>query len=221
MPTTTGLTRADCVKLMIEESADLADFLEGLEPRDWDVDSLCQGWKVRHVVSHMAVGHTMSMGSFLMAVVANRGIPQASNRLALNFGDARTPQEILSTFRAGTAGPPRGPAGFVTPVELFIDHMIHHQDIRRPLGRPRTIPTQRLVVALDALHRLGGQLRPRRRVRGLCLVAQDINHRVGEGAEVRGNAEALIMAAGGRAAALSDLDGPGVKTLAARLGAEA
>ncbi|HZN19626.1 MAG TPA: maleylpyruvate isomerase family mycothiol-dependent enzyme [Micromonosporaceae bacterium] len=222
MPATTALTRQDYVKLMIEESADLAGFLEGLDDSDWDVDSLCTGWKVRHVISHMAVGHTMPMGKFLAAVLAARGVvPRASYGLAVRFGDTHTPEQILAAFRAGTAGPPQGPARFVAPPELFIDHLIHHQDIRRPLGRPRDIPTHRLVAAVEALPRLNGQLKPKRRVRGLTLVAKDIDRRVGEGPEVYGPAEALVMCAGGRSAALDELDGPGVSTLAARLRAEA
>lgn len=222
MPATTRLTRRDLVQLMIEESADLADFLSGLDDQDWDAATLCAGWKVRHVISHMAVGHTMGMGPFLAAVAAARGsVPRASNTLALGFGDTHSPAEILAAFRTGTAGPPRGPAGFVAPVELFVDHLIHHQDIRRPLGRPREIPRHRLIAALDAVPKITGQLKSKRRVRGLALVAKDVDHRVGDGPEVYGSAEALVMCAGGRPAPLTELDGPGLGTLADRLRAEA
>ena len=58
-------------------------------------------------------------------------------------------------------------------------------------------------------------------MRGLTLVAKDIDRRAGEGPEVYGPAEALVMCVGGRSAALDELDGPGVSTLAARLRAEA
>ncbi|GAA4681481.1 maleylpyruvate isomerase family mycothiol-dependent enzyme [Phytohabitans rumicis] len=218
MTDTIRLTKADYVKLMIEESADLADYLADLAAPDWDAQTLCAGWRVRHVVSHMAVGHTMAMGPFLRTIVASRGVEQASHRLALRYGDSHSPAEILALFRAGTTDRPRGPAGFVAPAELFIDHLIHHQDIRRPLGHSRVIPAHRLATALDVLPRLGGLLKPRRRVRGLCLVAEDIGRRVGEGAEVRGTAEALIMCAGGRAAPLPELSGPGAAILASRIG---
>lgn len=219
MATMTRLTRDEYVQLMIEESADLSEFLAGLDAGDWDADTLCTGWKVRHVISHMAVGHTMPMGRYLGALLASGGaLPKTSYRLAMAYGDAHEPREILAAFRAGTAGKPKGPAAFVAPVELFIDHMIHHQDIRRPLGRPRDIPAHRLVAALEALPRLGGILKPNRRVRGLRLVAQDVGRQVGDGAEVYGPAEAIIMCAGGRHAALSDLKGPGVPVLAQRLG---
>ena len=34
-----------------------------------------------------------------------------------------------------------GIARTISKKEGFTDHLIHHQDIRRPLGRPRSIPT--------------------------------------------------------------------------------
>jgi uncharacterized protein (TIGR03083 family) len=212
------LTKGDYVQLMIDESADLADLLATLEPADWDADTLCQGWKVRHVISHMVVGHTMPTGRYLLALATSGGIAKNSNRLALAYGDTHTPAQILSAFRAGTSVPPKGPATFVAPPELFLDHLIHHQDIRRPLGLPREIPTARLAHAFDLVPRLGGILKPNRVVRGLTLVAADLDRRAGTGPEVYGSAEALIMCAGGRGAALADLKGPGVPALAARLG---
>jgi uncharacterized protein (TIGR03083 family) len=212
------LTKGDYVQLMIEESADFAGFLDTLEPSDWDADTLCRGWKVRHVISHMVVGHTMPTGRYMWALATSGGIAKNSYRLALTYGDTHPPKEILSAFRAATSVPPKGPAAFVAPAELFIDHLIHQQDIRRPLGRPREVPADRLGHAFDLLPRLGGILKPNRTVRGLTLVAADLDRRVGTGPEVYGPAEALIMCAGGRAAALPDLKGPGVATLAGRIG---
>jgi hypothetical protein len=48
-------------------------------------------------------------------------------------------------------------------------------------------------------------------------VATDLDWAYGEGPEVRGAGEALLMIMGGRRAAVPDLDGPGTATLAARL----
>lgn len=211
------LTKGDYVQLMIDESADLADLLGTLEPADWDAETLCQGWKVRHVISHMVVGHTMPTGRYMLALATSGGIAKNSYRLAVRYGDTHTPAQILSAFRAGTSSRPKGPATFVAPAELFLDHLIHHQDIRRPLGLPREIPADRLGHAFDLVPRLSGILKPNRVVRGLTLVAADLDRRAGSGPEVYGPAEALIMCAGGRGAALADLKGPGVATLAARL----
>jgi hypothetical protein len=95
--------------------------------------------------------------------------------------------------------------------------LIHQQDIRRPLGRPRDIPADRLVPALRTTL-FGPVLRGVLRVRDVRLVATDIDWSFGRGPEVVGTAEALLMAAAGRKAVVTELSGPGVPRLASRLG---
>jgi uncharacterized protein (TIGR03083 family) len=98
----------------------------------------------------------------------------------------------------------------------LVDGTIHHQDIRRPLGQPRTIPAERLQRVLEAVPsnpRLGAG----RRIRGLRLHATDIDWSHGNGPEVAGPGEALLMAITGRRSVVDELTGPGQPTLAARL----
>lgn len=78
---------------------------------------------------------------------------------------------------------------------------------------------ERLVASLDVLPRLGGFLKSKRHTRGLRFVATDIGHEVGDGAEVRGSAEALILAMSGRPVSLPELDGDGVDVLRSRIAA--
>ncbi len=95
------------------------------------------------------------------------------------------------------------------------DNMIHQQDIRRPLGMPRRIPSERLRTALD-FARYAPTIRGAWRARGVRLVADDLAWSHGRGPEVRGSGEALLMMMGGRRAALDDLSGPGQPKLAQR-----
>jgi uncharacterized protein (TIGR03083 family) len=96
------------------------------------------------------------------------------------------------------------------------DGLIHHQDIRRALGRPREMPFERLAPVLDfAL--MAPPLPARRNVRGLCLVATDLDWSHGSGEAVTGLGEALLMAVCGRADALPELAGPGLATLESRV----
>jgi uncharacterized protein (TIGR03083 family) len=98
----------------------------------------------------------------------------------------------------------------------LVDGTIHHQDIRRSLDRPRVVPPDRLeriLFLVPSNPRLGAG----RRIRGLGLRATDIEWRHGAGPEVTGPGEALLLAMTGRPAALADLEGPGLATLAARV----
>ncbi len=64
--------------------------------------------------------------------------------------------------------------------------------------------------------RTGSVLGNKDRIAGLRLVATDTDWSHGEGPEVRGPAEALLMATCGRRVALDDLQGPGLDTLRSR-----
>ena len=70
--------------------------------------------------------------------------------------------------------------------------LVHQQDIRRPLGRPRAIPADRLVPALRTT--LSAPCSGACCGSGTSGVATDLDWAFGRGPEVRGTAEALLMA---------------------------
>ncbi|HEX2737968.1 MAG TPA: DinB family protein, partial [Acidimicrobiia bacterium] len=131
-----------------------------------------------------------------------------------------TPAEIKENFaQLTTKEKPGGLARVIKTHERFTDHLIHQQDIRRPMNKPREIPRERLVAALDALPRIGGFLKSNQKAKGLRFVATDIDYTLGDGPEVRGPAESLILAISGRPVALPELEGEGLATLRERVGA--
>ena len=92
---------------------------------------------------------------------------------------------------------PRGLTAAFGGMIGLVDGTIHHQDIRRALGHPRAVPAARLTRILPLVPgnpRLGAG----RRIKGLHLVATDIDWQHGNGLEVRGTGEALLMAMTGR-----------------------
>ncbi|MEX2031706.1 MAG: maleylpyruvate isomerase family mycothiol-dependent enzyme, partial [Dehalococcoidia bacterium] len=154
------MAKHDYEQLMWAESQDLATFLGELDDGEFDRDSLCDGWRVRDVMSHMIVGHTTPMPTMLRAIARYRGnVPKGSFELSRQFGSAHTPTEIRGAWSdVARDHTRRGITRVITSKEGFVDHLIHHQDIRRPLARPRAIPGERLTAALDALPTIGGFL---------------------------------------------------------------
>jgi uncharacterized protein (TIGR03083 family) len=215
---TTG-TKDQFVVLTRDELGDLRALLHELTDAQWDRDSLCAGWKVRHVVGHLCLGSQISPWQLPAKTARFRfNVAKASSMLSFEYGEHHRRDELLDTFDWLAAHPGKPGLAKIVPVgEYFTDKLIHHQDIRRPLGLPREIPAERLVAALDALPKIGGFLKSRRTTRGLRLVATDLDHRVGEGPEVRGPAEALILAGSGRPVGLAELSGPGLPLLADRI----
>jgi uncharacterized protein (TIGR03083 family) len=207
--TTTLMTMAHA------ERADLADFLATLTPRDWQAPSLCSKWSVKDVVAHV-ISYEELGAVGLLKRFANGWIvlPDRVNQVGVDELAALSPQQLLEFLRNHLQ--PRGlTAGFGGMIAL-VDGTIHHQDIRRCLSRPRSVPADRLERVLGLVPgnpRLGAG----RRIRGLRLRATDIDWARGGGPEVTGPGEALLMAMSGRPAALADLSGPGVGILAKRV----
>ncbi len=196
--------------LVDDERRDLAQFLAGLSEADWDTDSLCTGWRVREVVAHLNWVPTVTRGAVFMPLLkAGWSVPKLSDRVAKERG-SRPVTELLGSF-AGTIGdrhvPPRS-----TTASVLADLFIHHQDIRRPLLRPRHVDEERLQVVLDRTI-----WEESTRCRGITIRAIDMDFEQGSGPVVQGLAEALIMTVSGRKSVLTELGGPGFEALAARL----
>lgn len=204
---------ADLMPMARAERADLADFLATLEPQDWEAPSLCTRWSVKDVVAHVISYEELGPLGLLKRFAKGRVV--RANQVGVDEFAKLTPQQLLEFLRGHLQ--PRGlTAGFGGMIAL-VDGTIHHQDIRRALDRPREVPPERLARILPLVPgnpRLGAG----RRIRGLRLRATDLEWTHGDGPEVTGPGEALLMAMSGRPAALADLGGPGHATLADRLG---
>ena len=195
-----------------QERTDLADFLSTLSSEQWDAPTLCEDWRVRDVVAHViSYDEITLLGAVARMARAGFSLDRSN---ALGLSASRDPGELLDALRRHLT--PRGlTAGFGGRIGL-LDCTIHHQDIRRPLGMPRDIPAERLRHALGFLPRAIALGTPRR-IRGLRLVAEDIDWAHGSGPEIRGTGEAVLMATAGRRCALDEVTGPGVAVLAGRV----
>ena len=121
--------------------------------------------------------------------------------------------QILEALRE--AAGERRPAPGSPPVSALAAVVIHGQDICRPLGMQRQVPVSHLRPVADFLPKTWG-FGTKRRIAGLRLVADDMDWTHGEGPEVTGPAEALVMVMAGRHTALADLSGEGKAMLALR-----
>lgn len=205
-----GGGRLDVLRLARDERADLAAFLATLSPRQWRAPTLCYGWRVRDVVAHVISYDDLSMRDLLTYVIQGRLRLGQVNAVALARYKACSPGELLELL-TGHLQPSGLPAALGGRVAL-VEGLIHHQDIRRPLGQPRVIPPERLLPALRTAliaPDIGGLWS----TRGVRLAATDIGFSAGWGPEVRGTAEALLMVIAGRRGVASELSGPGLRKL--------
>jgi len=197
-----------------DERSDLVALLEQLTPQQWETASLCPAWRVRDVAAHVFSYDELSRTDLVRAFLRGRLHPDRVNAICLAPYADQPPTELIALARRCVQ--PRGlPAGFGGGIAL-VDGMIHHQDIRRPLQLPRTIPPDRLRAALD-FAKTAPVIRGFWHRRGLRMIATDVDWSVGTGPEVRGPGEAILLAIAGRNAASDELSGPGTPTLRPRL----
>jgi len=204
----------DLMSLAERERASLLDLLSGLTAEQWVAPSLCSRWKVRDVAVHVVSYDELSKPALLAAFVRGGVRIDSVNDLVLRRYADLAPAEVIDMV--ARCRKPRGiTTGFRGGIALT-DATIHHQDIRRALGLPRTIPEDQLRRVLDFA--LTARMLPAaKNSRGLRLAASDIDWSTGSGLEVTGPAEALLMAMAGRPHALADLDGEGLEQLKARV----
>lgn len=207
----------DWTSLLWQQTTALADLLDSMDDPDLDRPSLCAGWDVRDVYGHMLLGHTTPMHRMLAMVVTYRGdLDKGSLERSRQLVAALTPADLRSRWRAVAENRvTKGVSRVIPSKEGFLDHFVHEQDVRRPLGLARPDDAALLRPALDAVVSVRSRLfAPAKRVAGLRLEATDLDWAHGSGPVVQGPAEALILGASGRSAALAELSGEGAARLA-------
>ncbi len=194
--------------MLAQERAELVSLLRTLSDEEWETPSLCAGWRVRDVVAHLQTD-TVSLTTYLGLSLRGRSPDRVNDLLVRQFSPL--PPATLTDRLAA----PAGWFGRLLPKLALADTFVHQQDIRRPLGRTRAVPPERLAAVLSHPDPFAN---PRRYTRGLRFTATDVDWSRGDGPEVRGPGEALALVMVGRPAALADLDGDGLPALRERLG---
>lgn len=197
------------------EREDLADFLGTLTPEQWDAPSLCEGWRVRDVVAHVISYDRLGALGLVKRFAQGRLLLSRVNQLGVAEMQSASPDELLAQLRRHTK--PRGLTSAFGDRVALVDGLVHHQDIRRPLGMPRQVPRERLEKALPFAV-IAPPLRVGWHVRGVRLVAADLDWAAGRGPEARGPGETLLMTIAGRRGVAQELTGPGKEILVQRLG---
>jgi uncharacterized protein (TIGR03083 family) len=200
-----------------DENRDFSAFLHTLSPEDWERPSLCDGWRVRDVGGHILYGQELKLWTLPWKLGRFGFSSDRSGRYySIQRAEGLSPEELVHDFdhRDPWAGTSK-----VFPDRLnLMDRLVHHQDIRRALGRPRDVPIERTAPLLPFLPKLGQVFRSKKRMRGLRFEATDTGWSWGDvrAPHVRGPAEAIVMSTLGRGQALSDCEGDGVAILKAR-----
>jgi uncharacterized protein (TIGR03083 family) len=198
-----------------EERLGLAERLAGLDEDQWNAASLCDKWRIRDVLAHVTAGAegAYGVGAVIGGMLRN-GL--SFSRWLAEDGRRRGDQDPATILQLlnNAAGNRKSPPGAPT-ISVLTDVMIHGQDICRPLGIERVLPEEHLIPVADFVQSTF-VFGAKKRTAGLRLQATDMDWSHGDGPEVTGPAEALVMTMAGRQVAFADLAGDGTAILASR-----
>jgi uncharacterized protein (TIGR03083 family) len=189
----------------------VADVLASLDERQWAAPTLCAGWTVRVLAGHLLQPMTVGFGRFLLTALRHRGdtdatVDDLARRLAQPPSRTSSSQRCAASRLCARTRPASGPLG------PFAETCVHLRDVARPLGLDADVPVHHWTHLLGYLvsPQAAPALVPPDRLAGLALHATDAPLvREAAAPPSRGPAEALAMAATGRADALAQLTGPG------------
>ncbi|TJZ80147.1 maleylpyruvate isomerase family mycothiol-dependent enzyme [Rhodococcus oryzae] len=190
------LTQEQIRPMIAAERTELADLLAGLPEAAWDSPTLCAGWRVREVVSHMTMAYRYSMLRVVFGIAkAGGNFNRMADRAARKDAAELTSGQLVASLRENVDHPWKPPGG---GYEGALSHdVIHGLDITTALGLDRTVPADRLRVVLGDLSTknlkyFGTDLH------GVELRATDLDFAIGSGTPVTGHAQDILLTLCGR-----------------------
>ena len=207
------MTTGDIWQYIGSERSALADTWESLTPEQWSAPSWCEGWSVQDVAGHLVASAEQTPANFFKEFASagfkfNEFAERGAKRCA-----AAGPEELVRRMRARTSTRNHPPG----PVSAMLGEVVvHGDDMRRPLGLSHHTPEGALAIVADSWKRTNILIGTKKRIEGLRLKATDATWSYGDGPEVGGPFQSLVLAMTGRKQALGDLSGDGVSVLTSR-----
>lgn len=199
-------------RVIEHERLSLAALLEGLTDEQWNAPSLCDGWRVKDVAAHVALA-SQPPGPLTMVVESVRagGRFHKINRDFSVRHAARPGADLVAELREHAAS--RRLPKVTNYRNVLFDVLVHGQDIAIPLGIPREMPKDAAVAGVERVWTMGWPFGAKRAFKKFRFTATDVDWAAGDGPEVTGPIDALLLLLTGRPAALPRLSGPGVEQL--------
>lgn len=198
------------------ERLELCDFLDTLDEAAWRTPSLCDGWTIHDVVTHLTTSTRTGLRQMIVGMIRARfDFDRMESERARRLAEKHGPAELVEMLRSTAGSAAHAPGA--SHVDQLVDVIVHGHDVSRPLGVRRTTRPTHAVAAVE--HVVASRwYGARSRLAGVELVATDADWRSSErGTEVRAPLDDLLLLATGRPDGLDAAAGDGVAILAPRL----
>ncbi|HEX2286521.1 MAG TPA: maleylpyruvate isomerase family mycothiol-dependent enzyme [Mycobacterium sp.] len=200
-----------------QERLSLADLLEDLTDDEWNSPSLCKGWRIKDVAAHVALAPQppSPLAMLVEGVRAGGRFHKLNHDVSVRHAD-RPDADLVAELRAHAAS--RRLPAVTSYRNILYDILVHGQDIAIPLGRRREMPKDAARAGIERVWTMGWPFWAKRRLNGFRFTATDVDWAAGDGPEVTGAVDALLLLFTGRRVALTKLSGPGLDDLSKRVG---
>lgn len=211
------MTDTELRTAVVAERRDQVDLLAGLTPEQWDLPTLCAGWRVREVIAHTTMPYRTSVPRMIVEMVRARGsFNRMADRTARRDAERMSAADLQAALRDNVEHPWTPPGG--GPQGALAHDVIHGLDITVGLGLDRRVPPERVGMVLAGM-------KPKNvaffgvDLDGVELRATDLDWRYGAGDPLRGRAQDLLLVICGRRLPDGLLDGaPAARFSAAATG---
>ncbi|MFX0577550.1 maleylpyruvate isomerase family mycothiol-dependent enzyme [Nocardia nepalensis] len=189
----------------------IADVLDDLAPSEWELPSLCAGWRIRDVAAHIALAPQPPgpVGMVREGLRARGRFHRLNHDVSVRYADAGN--DLVAEIRAHAAS--RKLPVVTSYRNILFDIMVHGQDIAIPTDRQIGLPIEAAATAATRVWTMGWPFWAKHRLKGFRLVATDTDWAVGAGHEVRGRIADLLLLMTGRPVVVPRLTGDGVAAL--------
>jgi uncharacterized protein (TIGR03083 family) len=193
---TISTTDSPLTSQIAAERRDLASLLAALPAAAWDAQTLCDGWRVRHLVAHVTMPFRYSPARFIAELARSGGrFTAMADRCARRDG-AAAHADLLAALADNVAHPWKPPGGGYAGA--LTHDVIHGLDLVVPLGIGRRVPEDRLRIVLDSITAPAARKHFGTDMSGIELRADDMDWAFGSGQRLTGAAQDLALVLCGR-----------------------
>lgn len=192
----TSTSNADLLIAIAEVRAQEHLMLGDLSAAQWDLPTLCEGWRVREMVAHQTMPFRYSTRRIVFELLKSMGqFNRMADRIAKRDASMLSTEEQLSFLRENLSNPWKPPGGGLQGA--LCHDVIHSLDIATAVGLDLLIPHSQLKLAID-------QVTARKKnpfgtdLDGVELSAEDWDLTIGSGSPLHGAAQDLLLVYCGR-----------------------
>jgi uncharacterized protein (TIGR03083 family) len=190
---------------VVAERREQVDLYSSLTEQDWDVPSLCAGWRAREVLAHTTMPFRYSLRRVAWEIAKARGsFDRMADRRARIDAQQLSSAQLWEALRDNIEHPWSPPGG--GPLGALSHDVIHGLDVSTPLGLDHHASPDRVGLVLAGL-------RPKNiaffgvDLDDVQLRATDVDWSYGSGEPLHGRGQDLLLLLCGRRVATGRLEG--------------